>query len=41
MLKQKRTTESKYFKATNIQPVRPMFEISWCPMLGTDVHHHH
>lgn len=34
MLKQKRTTESKYFKATNIQPVRPMFEISWCPMLA-------
>jgi brefeldin A-inhibited guanine nucleotide-exchange protein len=34
MLKQKRGTESKYFKTTNIQPVRPMFDISWCPMLA-------
>jgi len=34
MLKQKRTTTSKYYKATNIQPVRPMFDICWCPMLA-------
>ncbi|KAL6077477.1 Brefeldin A-inhibited guanine nucleotide-exchange protein 1 [Balamuthia mandrillaris] len=34
LLKKKLNQKSTYEKAIDVKPVRPMFEVSWCPMLA-------
>ena len=33
-LREKLRSKNTFFKSTNIRHVRPMFSVSWCPMLA-------
>lgn len=34
ILREKLRSKNTFFKSTNIRHVRPMFSVSWCPMLA-------